>query len=171
MTGSPGASGSRHKRRSPHRPRVYAAILLGAILMTPATSTARTPGKSAAHSTPIKDKATLHLVHSIGNTLIEQGNAKGTLKGHVKIRLHLDVGGNTATSHFIMYLPGGHLLGHASGRATMGKHGWESFSGTMKLDHGTGRYTHASGSGKMYGALNRRTDALIVQVIGHARGL
>jgi hypothetical protein len=171
MTRHPGRNGSTRKQRHAHRPSVYAAILLAAILLTPTTSDARNPGAKAAHSTALSDNATLHLIHAIGNTLIEQGNAKGTLKGRVKIRLHLNASGASATAHFIMYLPGGHLLGHANGRATTGKNGWESFSGTMRIDPGTGRYAHASGSGKMYGALNRHTDTLIVQVRARARGL
>jgi hypothetical protein len=107
----------------------------------------------------------------IGNTLIEEGNAEGTLKGRVKIDLDLEVERDSATSQFAIYLPGGDLLGHANGKATIGKEGWESFGGEMQIDHGTGRYAHASGSGKMYGALSRRTYILIVQVIGTARGL
>jgi hypothetical protein len=113
----------------------------------------------------------LHRVHVIGNTLIEEGKAKGTLKGRVKIRLTLEVERRSATSRLTMYLRGGDLLGHASGRATTGKEGWESFGGEMWIDHGTGRYAHASGSGQMYGALNRNSDVLIVQVTGRARGL
>jgi hypothetical protein len=127
-------------------------------------------GAKAAHSISINDKSTLHRVKAIGNTLIEEGNAEGTLKGRVKISLDLEEVGS-ATSHFVMYLPGGDLLGHASGKAAAPKGGWESFGGKMWIDHGTGRYAHASGSGKLYGALNRHTSVLVVQVMGSASGL
>ncbi len=70
-----------------------------------------------------------------------------------------------------MYLPGGDLFGHANGKATTPKEGWESFGGKMWIDHGTGRYAHASGSGTMYGALDRHTYVLVVHVTGQARGL
>lgn len=149
------------------------AILLGAIPATLAPNAARATLKSgarAARSISIDDKATLHRVKAIGNTLIEEGDAEGTLKGHVKISLDLEEAGS-ATSHFTLYLSGGDLLGHASGKATTPKGGWESFGGKMSIDHGTGRYAHASGSGKMYGALNRHTYVLDVQVAGHASGL
>jgi hypothetical protein len=129
-----------------------------------------TPGAEAPRSVSINDKSTLHRVKTIGNTLIEEGNAEGTLKGRVKISLNLEEVGS-ATSHFVMYLSGGDILGHANGKATTPKGGWESFGGKMWIDHGTGRYAHASGSGKLYGALNRHTYVLIVQVTGNARGL
>lgn len=149
------------------------AILLGAIPATlapdAAHATLKSPGARAARSISINDKSTLHRVKAIGNTLIEEGNAEGTLKGRVKISLDLEEVGS-ATSHFTLYLSGGDLLGHASGKATTPKGGWESFDGKMSIDHGTGRYAHASGSGKMYGALNRHTYVLDVQVTGHASG-
>jgi hypothetical protein len=152
-----------------------AAVLLGTIPVAPASgaqhATPRSLGAIAARSTSINDKSTLHRVQAIGNTLIEEGNTEGTLRGRVRIRLNLEAESSSATSHFAMYLSGGDLLGHANGRATIGKGGWESFGGEMWIDRGTGRYAHASGSGRLYGALNRRNDVLVVQVIGRARGL
>jgi hypothetical protein len=149
------------------------AILLGVIPAMPAPgaaqATSKSPSARTAHSLSINDKSTLHRVKAIGNTLIEEGNAEGTLEGRVKISLDLEEVGS-ATSHFTLYLPGGDLLGHANGKATTPKGGWESFGGKMWIDHGTGRYAHASGSGKMYGALNRHTYVLDVQVTGHASG-
>ncbi len=151
-----------------------AAIILGAIPATPALGTLHTTSKAqaaqATRSTSVNDKSTLHRVKAIGNTLIEEGNAEGTLKGRVKISLYLGEVGS-ATSHIVMYLPGGDLFGHANGKATTPKEDWESFGGKMWIDHGTGRYAHASGSGTMYGALNRHTYALVVHVTGQARGL
>jgi hypothetical protein len=146
------------------------AIFFGAIpTMAPpgaARAASKSPDARAAHWTSINDKSTLHRVRAIGNTLVEEGNAEGTLKGRVNIRIDLEAERASATSRFAMYLSGGNLFGHASGKATTGKEGWESFGGKMWIDHGTGRYAHASGSGKMYGALNRRTYVLVVQVIG-----
>jgi hypothetical protein len=151
------------------------AVLLGAFPATLASGTpyvkSKSPDARTARSISIDDKSKLHRVQVIGNTLIEEGNAEGTLKGRVKIRLNLEAERSSATSHFAMYLSGGDLLGHANGKATAGKEGWESFGGEMWIDDGTGRYAHASGSGKMYGAINRHTDVLIVQVTGHAQGL
>lgn len=161
-------------RSNAQLPCTCAAILLSATAATPALGNVHTTSKAqraqATRSTSVNDKSTLHRVKVIGNTLIEEGNAEGTLKGRVKISLYLGEVGST-TSHIVMYLPGGDLFGHANGKATTPKEDWESFGGKMWIDHGTGRYAHASGSGTMYGALNRHTYALVVHVTGQARGL
>lgn len=168
------ARASTLRRSSTYRLCACTAILLCAIpaTLTPsaARATSKSPDANAERSISINDKSTLHRVKAIGNTLVEEGNAEGTLKGRVKISLDLEEVGS-ATSHFVMYLPGGDLIGHANGKATTPKGGWESFGGKMWIDHGTGRYAHASGSGKLYGALNRHTSALVVQVTGHTSGL
>ena len=39
-------------------------------------------------------------------------------------------------------------------------------AGSLKVTGGTGRYKHAHGSGGLYGAINRKTDALTVQTTG-----
>jgi len=116
---------------------------------------------------PVKDKSKLHLIKAVGETLIEEGAASGTLPGRVRIQLNLNVEELTATSRFTLYVHGGTLTGQAAGKATSGHGGWESFSGKMTLSHGTGRYAHASGVGKMYGALYRRNDTLEVQTTGN----
>jgi hypothetical protein len=153
-------------------PLLAASLWLTGVCIGPVEdASARVSTASAARVTPVSDHARLHGVGAYGNTLIEEGRVEGTLQGRVKVRLNIEVENRTATSRFTFYLRGGNLVGHASGKATTGEEGWESFGGEMWLDHGTGRYAHASGSGRMYGALNRNTDVLIVQVVGRARGL
>jgi hypothetical protein len=121
---------------------------------------------NVARVVAVHDKGELHLVHAVGETLIEEGKATGTLAGTAKIGLNIDAARGTARAGFTLYLRNGTLSGHAQGAAHGGHGGWESFSGTMWLSHGTGLYAHASGSGKMYGAIYRRTDRLIVQESG-----
>lgn len=130
---------------------------------------AKAPTARAASVIPVRDSSELHLVKAVGNTLSEEGQVTGTLPGTVNTQLDIDVETGSATSSFTFHLRGGLLRGHASGTATAGHGGWESFSGTMLLTRGTGRYAHASGSGKMYGALYRRNDRLKVQAIGSLR--
>lgn len=153
-----------------------AAVLLGAIptaaAVSPAAAASAAPDAStAAGWTSIAEKSTLHRVKVIGNTLVEEGDVQGTLGGRVEIHLDIEAERDSATSQFVMYLSGGELVGHAVGKATAGKNGWVSFGGDMWLGHGTGRYAHATGSGRMYGALDRRDDVLVVQVTGRAHGV
>lgn len=119
----------------------------------------------------VRDHAQLHRTSAYGNTYVEEGRVQGTLTGRVRVRLNIDIGTRSAASRFAFLLSAGNVLGHASGKATTGKEGWESFAGEMWIDHGTGRYSHVHGSGKMYGALNRDSGVLVVQVIGRASGL
>jgi hypothetical protein len=132
-------------------------------------STAASPQALRASVVSVRDSSELHLVKAVGETLLEEGRVTGTLPGAVRTRVRINAGAGTATSRFTFYLHGGSLTGHASGVANAGHGGWESFAGTMWLDRGTGRYAHASGSGKMYGALYRPNDRLRVQTIGRLR--
>jgi hypothetical protein len=85
------------------------------------------------------------------------------------VRLTLDVERRTASSRFSLQLRNGSLNGQGRASAHMGTGGWESFGGTMWFERGTGAYSDASGSGNLYGAINRESDRLIVQMIGHLR--
>jgi hypothetical protein len=132
-------------------------------------ATARGARAHVAKTVSVRDRSELHLVRADGETLIEEGSATGTLSGTAKIRLYIDTAAGTARASFTLYLHDGTLSGQSSGKANGGHGGWESFSGTMRLTHGTRRYAHASGSGNMYGAIFRRTDKLIVQEYGRLR--
>jgi hypothetical protein len=152
---------------------VLSLVLGSAVLSVLALSTGgawartpRSPAASAARVISAGDSSELHLIKAVGETSTEEGKVTGTLPGSALARLHIDAAAGNATSSFTFHLRSGAVSGHASGRATTGQGGWESFSGRMVLNHGTGRYAHASGSGTMYGALNRRNDRLKVQVVG-----
>jgi hypothetical protein len=164
------------QRRSTSVPNVGTAIALMLTLLTigvgldeAVAETARTPSALRASLISVRDSSELHLVKAVGETLLEEGRVTGTLPGSVRTQVNINAAAGTATSHFTFYLRGGSLTGHASGVANHGQGGWESFAGTMWLSRGTGRYAHASGSGKMYGALYRRNDRLKVQAIGRLR--
>lgn len=114
----------------------------------------------------INDKARMRLAGGNGNTLIEEGKATGTLPGKAKVSLTI-ANATNAKSTFVVYPRGGSITGLGSVRLHPGKSGaYESFSGTISVSHGTGSYAHASGSGKLYGVLDRSNDNAEVQVIG-----
>jgi hypothetical protein len=108
------------------------------------------------------DTAHLHLVSSQGSSLLEQGSASGTLPGRVKVRFDV---GPTVTASFAIYTKDGALQGHGAGKLRSAGL-YATFGGWLHITGGTGRYAHARGSGGLYGAINRNTDALTVQTTG-----
>jgi hypothetical protein len=116
----------------------------------------------AARALRATDTARLHYVSAAGSLLYEEGTATGTLPG--KMRVHLNVG-STFTGSFTIYTPAGQIKGR--GQAT--PHGvgtYESFSGTLTVTGGSGRYRHAKGRAGLYGTFDRNNYALLVQTTG-----
>jgi hypothetical protein len=114
----------------------------------------------------INDTAHMRLTGGNGNTLIEEGKATGTLPGKAKVSLTI-ISTTTAQSTFAVYPRGGSIPGLGTVRLHLGKSdAYESFSGTISVRHGTKRYAHAYGSGKIYGVLDRSNDNAEVQIIG-----
>ena len=156
------------------RPRTLAIaaglLICLAALPSGASAAARAEHPStraiSARVISVRDSAKLHLVHAVGSTLYEAGYATGTLPGSAKVSINIDASRDSASSTFTIQLHGGSISGRGSGTAHQGNGGWESFSGTDSHIHGTGQYAHASGSDKLYGAINRRNDEVDVQVVG-----
>jgi hypothetical protein len=126
------------------------------------SSTAR-PLASAARILDVTDEAHLHVIHTNGELLEEEGPAKGALPGIVRMRFHI---GSTVTGTFTIYpRSGGSITGRGSAR--LNSTGlYASFGGSVSVSNGTGRYTHIHGHGGFYGTVNRHTDALVVQTTG-----
>lgn len=152
--------------------RVFVAttlVLMAASAVLTEAVAAASGGAHVAGVVSVKDKAELHLLHAFGNTLVEEGKATGNLPGTVKISLNINPERGTASATFTLATAAGSLTGSASGTASPGKNGWESMSATLTIRHGTRRYSRASGTGHMYGAIYRRTDRLVAQVVGRIR--
>ncbi|HWX87654.1 MAG TPA: hypothetical protein VNX67_05725 [Solirubrobacteraceae bacterium] len=99
---------------------------------------------------------------SAGSHLFEEGTAHGTLPGSVIAKCNL---GATFVANVTISTRTGIIRGH--GTATPHASGiYESFSGTLTITGGTGRYAHAHGHAGLYGVFNRRTYNLIVQTTG-----
>jgi hypothetical protein len=143
------------------------ALGCGGLLGTNAwsNSVGHIPAAEAAGSLSVNDSAHLHLVHASGPTLFEEGRGAGTLPGTVKATLTLK--GATATSACTIEVRGGgSITGGGAGTLHEGHGGYESFAGELTVTHGSGRYAHASGTGKIYGTIDRVNDDAVVQVIG-----
>jgi hypothetical protein len=118
----------------------------------------------AARTLSVRDEGHLHLAGKPeGSLIVEEGAVSGTLPGTVKVRF--DVGA-TVTAQFTIYARGGgSVSGHGSG-ALHSTSLYSTFGGTLSVTSGTGRFKHAHGTGGLYGAIDRKTDALTVQTIG-----
>jgi hypothetical protein len=143
------------------------APVAGAALTTGSASAAaralgRPPAARAAHALRATDTAKLHYVSAAGSELLEQGKATGTIPGSMRAQVEI---GATISGDFTIYTRGGSIKGH--GVAT--PHGggiYESFSGSVTVTGGTGRFVHAHGQTGLYGTFDRNTYALTIQTTG-----
>jgi hypothetical protein len=122
-----------------------------------------------ARTFTINDTGHLHKTSGHGITinqvLNEQGSASGTISGPIYIHLRV-VSPIRVTAEVNIYPHGGSITGSAT--ATFRSSGGvASFNGTMKIVRGSGRYSHASGSGLSFtGTVQRINDAVTVHVSG-----
>jgi hypothetical protein len=108
------------------------------------------------------DTAHLHYISSSGSLVLEEGKATGKLPGSMRVHLNL---GTTFTGDFTIHTSGGSIHGHGSARPH-GSGTFESFSGTLTVTGGTGRYIHAHGHGGLYGTFDRDNYALVIKTTG-----
>jgi hypothetical protein len=149
---------------------LLAPLLAGLISATPLVHADNAFGRTtarAARTLNVTDTAHLHNVKSPGSSLlIDEGAATGTVPGTVRIGFNV---GATVEANFTIYAHGWSLVGHGSGALHNSKSRsdvYASFSGTMTVSHGTGRYAHAHGQGGFYGVINRETYAVTIQTTG-----
>jgi hypothetical protein len=141
-----------------------AGCLAAAMQSLYATAYAAEPGgrARAAHVLKATDTAHLHYVSSSGSLLLDEGKATGSLPGSMRVRLDL---GTTFTGTFTIHASGGSIEGHGSA-TPHGSGTYESFSGTLTVTGGSGRYAHARGHGGLYGTFDRDNYALVIQTTG-----
>jgi hypothetical protein len=121
------------------------------------------PAARAAHTQNVTDEAHLHLTHTDGELLEEEGPATGALPGTVYVRFRI---GTSVSGTFTIYpRGGGSITGQGSARLrSTGT--YASFGGSTAISHGTGRYTHVHGHGSFYGTFDRHNQALVIQTTG-----
>lgn len=139
-----------------------ACIQIAACAAAPTAQAERAGPARAAHALKASDTAYLHYIHASGTHLIEEGKVTGTLPGTMSAHVEVEA---TISGVFTFHLHGGTI----SGRGTAVPHGrglQDSFSGTFAVTGGSGRYAHARGKAALYGTINRRTYALVVQTTG-----
>jgi hypothetical protein len=139
--------------------------LLAATLVLAASAQGAGPRANASSTFSLAETGHLHLTSHHGFTLNEQGSGSGTISGTIYIHLHV-VSTNHVTAEVNIYPRGGSLTGYASA-SYHPSGGVASFNGSMNIARGTGRYSHAHGSGLSFtGTIQRSSDAVTVHVNG-----
>lgn len=142
--------------------RVLGLGAAGLLALGGAASASAAVTAHIARTFSVNDTGHLHLLKYSGSVMLEEGPAAGTLPGKARVRM---IVGATVSATFTITVRGGSISG--SGGATLHSSGrYSSFGGSLRVVRGTGRFRHARGGGKLYGTLDRRTHALVVQTIG-----
>jgi hypothetical protein len=113
----------------------------------------------------LSDTGHLHRTSHHGFTLNEEGSASGTISGTIYIHLKI-VSTNRVTAEVSIYPSGSSITGYATADYRPAG-AVASFSGTMTVERGTGRYSGAHGTGLSFtGTVQRSNDAVTVRVSG-----
>jgi hypothetical protein len=123
------------------------------------------PPALAARTISLDERGNLRLTSRHGFTLNEQGAGAGTIKGTIYVHLKI-VSTRRVTAEVNLYPAGGSISGY--GTASYHREGAiGSFSGSLSINHGTGTYHHARGSGLSFsGTIQRSNYAVTVYVRG-----
>lgn len=141
------------------------ALLLAALLLALAPMTclaSSSPRARPARRLSVTDTAHLQYITSEGSTVFEHGKATGALPGRMNARLVVTA---SFAASFTLYANGGTLTGHGTA-APHGSGRYQSFSGSLLITAGTGRYAHAHGRAGLYGVFDRHTYNVTVQTTG-----
>jgi hypothetical protein len=133
-------------------------------LMSAAAAAQPTRAHSAS-SVRVKDEGHLRLVKSSGSVLYDEGAAHGTFPGTVKVRF-LYNGSPTVSAQITISGHAGSIQAHGSGKMSNPTSANPSFKGALTITSGSGRYSHAHGTGAFYGVFYRRSYGMTVQTEG-----
>jgi hypothetical protein len=168
MEGSMGIQSTR-----PHaslRLRATAALSALGLVAAAAAGTgaagAAGPQAKASRSFYLSDSASLRKDNQKGVELKESGKAKGDLPGKIYIQLRL-ASSRSVTAKIQVYPSGGSISATASARYRVVTSSSASFSGTLNITGGSGRFAKAKGSHLSFtGTVHRPSDAVSVHVSG-----
>lgn len=135
-----------------------------------ALAVASTSSESAhtARSLSVTDEGTVHFLKSSGSSITDEGPAKGTIPGKVRIRFTYD-GNPTVNAQITIVGHAGSVYAHGIGHLSSPTSPSPSFKGTLAITGGSRRYANAHGSGQMFGVFYRRSYAMTVQTKGTLR--
>jgi hypothetical protein len=119
----------------------------------------------AARMLNVRDEGRLRFLTSDGSEIIDEGPAKGTVPGKVKV--YFTYTGNPAVSaRFTIYGHAGSISGKANATLSNPTSPAPSFRGKFSITGGSGTYARIHGTGELFGVFTRRGYGLVVQTIG-----
>ena len=156
--------------RPAHRaviPALLAVLVLATSSSAPVAGAVGTGGPAAHFARVLKvhDEGHLSFISSSGSQLIDEGLARGTLPGRVRLHFTYD-GSPTVRAQFTVRGANWSILARAQGRLSNPTSPNPSFRGSLQITGGSGRYARARGGGELFGVFSRRNYGLIVQAIG-----
>ncbi len=123
------------------------------------------PSALAASTFMLNETGRLHLTSKHEFTLNEQGSGSGTIPGTIYVHLTV-ISTSEVSAEVNVYPQGSSITGRARASYKRG-HTQGSFSGSLSIIRGTGRYQRAHGSGLSFtGTIQRSSDAIAVDVRG-----
>jgi hypothetical protein len=126
---------------------------------------AQSPPVHFARVLKVHDEGHLRFISSSGSQLIDEGPARGTLPGRVRLRFTYDRSA-TVRAQFTVRGANWSIQARGQGRLSNPTSPNPSFRGSLVITGGSGRYAHARGGGELFGVFSRRNYGLIVQAIG-----
>jgi hypothetical protein len=148
---------------------LLAAVVLGggALLGDAPVSAAglgRLPVRSAGHQITVREHVVTTKAVKHGNSLVDgQGRGTGTFNCPVAIQVRVSY--TTGTFELTCSMPVGNVTCHG-GITYFTAGGVATFTGTLTIEHATGKYDHAQGRLRVEGTLVRKTDAVSVTMSG-----
>jgi hypothetical protein len=147
-----------------------AVLSFGSLLAPQREARAASSASVTSRTIALNVTGRLHLTSKHGFTLNEQGSVSGTIAGTIYVHLKA-VSTSRVTAEVNIYPSGGSLSANGSARYHRGST-TATFSGSMSLNRGTGRYSHVrssnlSFSGTIY---ESKDDAITVHVTGTVSG-
>ena len=131
-----------------------------------AAATTKHNRATTARTISLNETGRLHLTSKKGFTLNERGSASGTISGSIYIHLHL-ISQTRVTAEVNIYPSRGGSLSGSGSAGYRVEGGRASFSGTLSITRGTGKYARARASGLRFtGTIQRRDDSVAVSLSG-----
>jgi len=142
---------------------VAPACLLALLLAGPLASVAH----ASSALTAVNETGKLEKESSSGTAIDEKGIGKGTF--HCSVVMEMTLSGTLVTAKYTAWLSGGSISGTATAHIYEATKTEGYFRGTITLRGGTRARTHASGTAKFYGEINRIHFNMTTHITGNLR--